>query len=136
MDGQNIENKNQPKKDSIIQSLINAGYERAASVYNLYLADPNYFDEGEYCCRPFLSDGRPNPRHMIIYAWPDNLNQIILDEDFVIDSSIFPDYKGYTNMGYTMDYIEPYISYSEIVEAIEIGAKKFIKEKYPYHKEK
>lgn len=136
MDNQNLENLIRIKKESIIRSLVKAGYERAASVYNSYLEDANDFDEGKYVCKPFLSDGRPNPRHMMIYAWPDNLNQIILDEDFDIDCSIFPDYKGYTKMGYTMNFIEPYISYSEIVEAIEVGANNFIKEKFPYRKNK
>lgn len=128
---ENIDNQNRIKKESIINSLMKAGYERAVSVYNSYLEDASNIDENEYVCRQFLSDGRPNPRHMMTYAWPDNLNQIILDEDFELDRTIFPDYLGYTKLGYTMDFIDEYISYSEIVKSIENGARNFIKDKYP-----
>lgn len=121
------------KRQSIISSLMEAGFHRAEMVYDSYLESrEEWFNDHEIddINERFLSDGQPNPDYMIRNDWPDNLNQVILDEEFEIDIKVFPDYKGYCKMGYTMDFIAPYIRYDEVVKAIEDGANKFIKSKY------
>ena len=44
---ENIDNQKRIKKESIINSLMKAGYERAVSVYNSYLEDASNIDENE-----------------------------------------------------------------------------------------
>ena len=121
------------KRQSIIAPLMEAGFHRAEMVYDSYLESIEEWlndDEIDDINERFLSDGQPNPDYMIRNDWPDNLNQVILDEDFELDPKAFPDYKGYCKMGYTMDFIAPFINYEEIVAAIEDGANKFIRLKY------
>lgn len=108
------------KKASFKESLMAAGYTRASWVYDSYCEqkgeDESYTTEQDY-----LADGRPDPESMMNNAWPDNLNQILCDNYSEVENEIFPNIES---------EIDGILTYKEIWEAIENGAKQFIRENY------
>ncbi len=128
------------KREFVIKSLIEAGYNRARMVYDNYIENKveytiQYIQDSNFNLKTlqesflsrFLSDGRPNPQSMKDDAWPDNLNQIFCDnyDEVILDSHIFTDHQIDT-----AQIINELLSYDEQWIYIEKGAESFIEETY------